>query len=238
MKRLAVFIVLFVLFGQVCSTAGAAGGTVLREKKVREAITAYIIEKTNGSGLEIKIRKIGYSGDMPLPAGKVSYEFVAPRQWEGWGRTNLGLIVRVDESVVRNMSVPVEVEALAEMVVALRPLARGEIIADGDVAVQKRDLSALSGKVAFDPAAVVGKVVRINIRGNSPVRGDFLEKVPIIKYGQMVTIVAEDGSLRVTAAGRAKGAAAEGDLVMVQNLNSKRDVQGRVVDSGTVVVDF
>lgn len=211
---------------------------MLREKKVREAITAYIMEKTNGSGLEIKIKKIGYSGDLALPAGKVSYEIVAPRQWEGWGRTNLGLIVRVDESVVRNMSVPVEVEALSEMVVAMRPLSRGEIITEGDVALQKRDLSGISGKVAFDPASVVGKVVRINIRGNSPIRSDFLEKAPLVKYGQMVTIVAEDGSLRVTASGRAKGSAAEGDLVMVQNLNSKKDVQGRVLDSGTVVVGF
>ncbi|MEA5114696.1 MAG: flagellar basal body P-ring formation chaperone FlgA [Geobacteraceae bacterium] len=238
MKRHVVTIMLLVLMGAFCTPVKGAGGTVLREKKIREAITAYIMERTNGTGLEIRIKRIVYSGDMSLPSGKVSYEFMAPRQWEGWGRTNLGFIVRVDDSVVRNMSVPVEVEALADMVVALRPLVRGEIISEGDVALQKRDLAGISGKVAFDTPSVVGKVVRINIRGNSPVRSDFLEKVPIIKYGQMVTIVAEDGSLRVTAAGRAKGSAAEGDLVMVQNLNSKKDVQGRVLDSGTVAVDF
>ncbi len=238
MKRQLVAIMLLVFVGAVCSPAKGAGGAVLREKKIREAITSFIMERTNGTGLEIRIKRIGYNGDMNLPSGKISYDFIAPRQWEGWGRTNLGFIVRVDDSVVRNISVPVEVEALADMVVTLRPLVRGEVISEGDVTLQKRDLAGISGKVAFDPSTVVGKVVRINIRGNSPVRSDFLEKVPIIKYGQMVTLVAEDGSLRVTAAGRAKGSAAEGDLIMVQNLNSKKDVQGRVLDSGTVEVDF
>lgn len=238
MKRYAVAIMLLVLVGAVCPTAGGAAGTVLREKRIRDAVTACIMERTSGSGLEIRIKRIGYSGDMALPPGKVSFEFVAPRQWEGWGRTSLGLIVRVDDNVARNVSVPVEVEALADMVVALRPLARGEIIAEGDVALRKRDLSGISGKVVFDPAAVVGKIVRVNIRGNSPVRSDFLERVPLVKYGQMVTIVAEDGSLRVSAAGMAKGSAAEGDLVMVQNLSSRKDVQARVLDSGTVLVGF
>jgi flagella basal body P-ring formation protein FlgA len=214
------------------------GGTVLKEKNIRSAVSSFILDRTKDSGMEIRIKKIGFSGDLAVPSGDVTYEFIAPRLWEGWGKTLLGLVVRVDGQVVRNLSIAVEVEALAEMVVALRPLERGDVIGEGDVALQKRDLSTGSAKICRDPEQVIGKKVRIAIRGNTPVRSDYLEKVPLVKYGQLVTIIAESGSLRVTASGKAKGAGAEGDSVMVQNLTSKKDVQARVIDSGTVAVDF
>jgi flagella basal body P-ring formation protein FlgA len=214
------------------------GGTVLKEKNIRSAVSSFILDRTKDSGMEIRIKKIGFSGDLAVPSGGVTYEFIAPRQWEGWGKTLLGLVVRVDDQVVRNLSIAVEVEALAEMVVALRPLERGDVIGEGDVALQKRDLSTGSAKICRDPEQVIGKKVRIAIRGNTPVRSDYLEKVPLVKYGQLVTIIAESGSLRVTASGKTKGAGAEGDSVLVQNLTSKKDVQARVIDSGTVAVDF
>jgi flagella basal body P-ring formation protein FlgA len=239
MNKFVALFTLLIMAGFFLSPGGVCAGTVLlKEKRVREAVSDFIMEKTANSGMEIRIGRIGYSGDLAVPPGKVTFELVAPQQWAGWGKVLLGLVIRVDERVVRNMSVPVEVEALAEMVVALRPLERGEVINEGDVAVQKRDLAVAPAKVCRDMSEVVGKKVRIGIRGNGPIRGDYLEKVPLVKSGQLVTIVAENGSLRVTAAGKAKGSGAEGDLVAVQNLSSKRDVQARVLDSGTVAVDF
>jgi len=216
----------------------AARTVPLKEAQVREAVTAFIMERTAGSGLDIRIVHIGYRGDVAVPAGRVGFEVVAPRQWEGWGKTVLGLVVRVDDRVVRNSSVPVEVEALAEMVVALRPLERGEVIAEGDIALQKRDLASAPPRISRDPAEVVGKRARIGLRANAPIRSDFLEKVPLVKYGQPVVIIAENGALRVTAPGRAKGSGAEGDLIAVENLGSRKDVQARVLDSGSVAVDF
>jgi flagella basal body P-ring formation protein FlgA len=71
-----------------------------------------------------------------------------------------------------------------------------------------------------------------------PVRGDYLERVPLIKSGQLVTIVAENDVVRITASGRAKGSGAAGDMIAVQNLNSQKEIAGRVVDASTVRVDF
>ena len=85
---------------------------------------------------------------------------------------------------------------------------------------------------------VVGKRLKAGVRGNNPLRSDNLERVPLVKSGQMVTMLLENGVLKITLAGRAKGAGAEGDLIMVQNLSSNRDVAARVIDAQTVRVDF
>lgn len=222
----------------IASSAFAAGQTVVKEAEVRRVITEYLQQKSDNLGLEISIKKIGYRGDLSLPAGAVSYEVVAPDRWEGWGNGNLALIVRVDDRVERNVPVPVEVEALAEMVVAVRPLERGEIISAADVAVQKRPLSRSQGKFLSNPDDAVGKRTRSAIRGSNTIRPDHLERVPLVKSGQMVTIVAENEALRISAPGKVRGSGAEGDRVMVQNLSSQKEIPARVVDAATVRVDF
>jgi flagella basal body P-ring formation protein FlgA len=239
MKKISAGLMMLVLAWCLGGSATAhAGGTTLSAKKVRAAVQDYILDRTRDSGMEIRIKRIALEEDIVIPAGKVRYEFLAPRQWEGWGRTVLGLVIRVDDQLVKNMSIPMEVAALTDMVVALFPLPRGVVVEASDVSLQKRDLAEASGKVSFNLDEVLGKRVRVPIRANSPVRSDYLEKVPLVKNGQMVTIVAENGALRVTATGMARGAGAEGDLIMVQNMNSKKSVQARVVDAGTVAVNF
>lgn len=239
MKRIAsCFAVIVLVCCVFLSEIARADGTVLKEKKLRDAVQSFILDRTRDSGLEIKIKRITIGGDIAVPAGTVDYEFIAPSQWQGWGKTLLGLVIRVDGQLVRNMSIPVEVEALAELVVALHPMPRNAVIEESDVSLQKRDLGTSSAKVCFSLSDVVGKRVRVPLRANTPIRSDYLERVPLVKYGQFVTIVVESGELRVTATGVARGKGAEGDLVMVQNVSSKKMVQGRVVDEGTVAVNF
>lgn len=206
--------------------------------RVKEAIAEFVRQKTDGLGMDTTLRRIGYQGDLKLPAGEVSFDVVAPDRWEGWGRTNLALVVRVNDRVERNLSIPVEVEALAETVVVLRALERGDVISPDDITVQRRDLSSLTGRVYRSADQVIGKRARVPVRANMPLRGDQLEKVPLVKSGQLVTIIVENQAMRLTATGKARGNGAEGDIVMVQNLGSLKEVPARVVDSGLVQVDF
>ena len=215
-----------------------AAGTLVSEGELRRVISDFLARKTEHLNAEISVRKIGVSGDLMLPLGKVSYEVVAPESWEGWGNTSLALIVRVDNQVRRNLTVFVEVEALAEVVIVTRPLERGEVIGESDVALVRRDLAHLQGRFCRKPAEAVGLMLKSSVRGNSPLRADYLERVPVVKSGQLVTIVAENDVVRITASGRAKGAGALGDVITVLNLSSQKELAARVVDAATVRVDF
>jgi len=81
-------------------------------------------------------------------------------------------------------------------------------------------------------------MMKSSVRGNSPLRADYLERVPIVKSGQLVTIVAENEVVRITASGRAKVSGALGDTIAVQNLTSQKEIAARVVDATTVKVEF
>jgi flagella basal body P-ring formation protein FlgA len=139
---------------------------------------------------------------------------------------------------MKNVPVRVEVEALVDMLVTTRQIEQGEIIGDADVALLKRDLAVVGNKICRSKSEAVGKRLKTSLRGNVSLRSDQLEKVPLVKSGQVVTILIENDIIRVTATGRVKGAGAAGDPVIVQNLESQKDIQARVIDSSTVRVEF
>ncbi len=219
-------------------TAPAAPTVVVSEAQVQRVISDYLLQKTASLNAEVSVKKIGFSGELRLPAGRVSFEVVAPERWEGYGHVSLALLVRVDDQVKRNLNVPVEVEALAEMVVAARTLERGEVLTASDLSLARRDLAHVQGRFLKTIDEALGLRVKNAVRANLPVRGDWLERVPVIKSGQLVTIVAENEAVKITASGRAKSSGAVGDLITVQNLSSQKDIAARVVDATTVRVDF
>jgi flagella basal body P-ring formation protein FlgA len=188
--------------------------------------------------MDIQLKKVGFSGEVALPAGNTSYEVVSPQEWEGWGRGSLALNVRVDDRVVKNIPLNVEVEALADVVVAVRAMERGMVLEKGDVALQKRDMATVPGRTCRNLEEVIGKQVRVGLRGNYPIRSDYLERLPLVKRGQLVTIIAENDKFRITSSGRVKGNGAEGDTVQVQGLNAQKDITAVVVDASTVRVEF
>ena len=239
MKRLAVTIIaVLTLLTAGKTSLSATGSNVLDEGRVRTIITDYLLQKTGLAADAIRIKRLGFSGEMLLPAGHASFEVVSPRDWEGWGRGSLALIVRIDDRVVRNIPLNVEVEAMTDVPVAARELEMGMVVGKGDVIMQKRDMASLPARACRNPGDALGKRVRVGMRANSILRCDYLERLPLVKSGQMVTIVAENEKFRITASGRARANGAEVDTVMVQNLNAQKEIPAVVVDANTVRVEF
>lgn len=241
-KMIQRFVIVVLLCGMLMpmTAMGAAPqqGFSVGEARIRAAVSDYIQQKTANLGWEVRLKRLAINGNPLLPEGPLDIEVMAPQQWEGWGSANLGVVVRQRDRVVLNLSAQAEVEALAEMVVTLRQLDYGTIISSADIAVQKRDITTVGGKYARSVDMIVGKRARTTIKANAAVRTDQVEKVPVIKSGQLVTIVAENEVMKITVAGKARSAGAEGDIIMVQNLNSLKEIPAKVLNATTVQVSF
>lgn len=236
MQRFLVFVICIMLFPALL--AAQTSPSQARDAEIRAAVESYVLQKTANSGCEVRLKRFSFSGASALPEGELEYEIVAPQQWEGWGTTGLAVIVRQGERLVRNIPGRVEVEALAEMVIAVRQIDHGSMISLGDVALKKMDVSMTQGRYLTRSSDVVGKKVRSTVRANTAFKPDQLEKVALVKSGQIVTIVAENDRMRVTLTGKAKSSGGEGDMINVQNLNSLKEFPARIVDATTVVVAF
>lgn len=208
------------------------------EQEVREAVMRLVGTTVAGRGWQVGIRRIGMPLTLRVSTGGRELEVTPPGQWDAWGAANMALLVRVNGRLERNVPIRVELESLADMVVAARQLPPGTVLAADDLAVRRQDVAAVQGRFVARTEDALGKKVRTTIRQGMPLRGDLLERVPVIKSGQLVTIVGESDSLRITVTGRARSSGGVGDVIMVQNLTSSKELPAKVLDASHVLIGF
>ncbi len=209
-----------------------------RDQEVRDAVTAFVTTRTAAMGWDVHLRRISISDSLKLPDGVIDYEVVAPQKWEGWGSITITVLARQKERVLRNIPVRIDVEALADTVVTVHQIEHGTVITAEDLALQKRELTQNSHLGIRSIDEVAGKKARTTLRTNQPVRADQIERIPLIKSGQMVTIIAENGVFKISVSGKAHSSGAAGDIIRVQNLTSLKEIPAKVIDGSTVQVAF
>ncbi len=126
------------------------------------------------------------------------------------------------------------------VVVATRPMQRGELFKDGDLTVEKR--IRLEGQPPQPSDSVImlsqakGKAARKAILAGRPLRGEDLMRPEIVEKNAGVMITYELPGMQLSVRGKAMEAGAQGDTIEVQNLQSKKNIQAEVVSANRVVV--
>ena len=178
------------------------------------------------------------AGNLPKPpAGQLEYR-VAPNTSTNPGSISLTIYLSVDGQEVDKIRVTGKVDMSMQALVAARPLERNAVIRPEDVRIESVNLSQLRSGAVTEPAKAEGLSIRRNIQAGQPILSKDLYRRDVVRQGEMVTIVAQSGPLKITARGLAKQAGAIGDTITVTNTASNKNVSARVVNASTVEVTF
>lgn len=123
-----------------------------------------------------------------------------------------------------------------EVAVVRRPLSKGDVIRDNDISIEKKRRAEVVGDVAGGADAVIGMSVKQAMRAGQIVRRNDLARPELVARNEMVTIHYEVPGIRITLRGKSTDSGALGDVVSVQNIQSKRTVQGTVTGPGLVTI--
>lgn len=132
--------------------------------------------------------------------------------------------------------VPVKVRRSQPVIVLNRGVAAGQAISADDVSVETRDASRIVGAAVADPAQAVGRVARRTLSAGAVLSSSDLVAARLIRRGDNVALVSRRGGVEVRVAGKAMADAGENERVTVENLSSRRVVQGVVGPGGDVWV--
>jgi len=132
--------------------------------------------------------------------------------------------------------VPVHLTVFQDVVVAARPLARGAILAPGDIILAERDTSALARGYLLRTEHAIGHRVRRAMSQGKPLTPSLLESPPLIRRGQLVNLEARSGGLTVRMSGIAKSDGILGQVIDVENKTTSRQVQAIVRSRKSVEV--
>jgi flagella basal body P-ring formation protein FlgA len=124
----------------------------------------------------------------------------------------------------------------AQVITLARPLARGAVIKSADIVSERRPRSELPADALIRPDQAIGMSVRNALAAGRLLRHNDVMRPELVARNEAVTLVYEVPGITLTVRGRAASSGAEGDLIEVLNVQSKRTVQGVVTGPGRVVV--
>lgn len=134
--------------------------------------------------------------------------------------------------------VPIDVAVFGPVVVAARPLARGEILTAADVIDSELDVTRLNGAYLTDITTAIGQEVRRPLAAQSVVSQQALQPPLLIRRGEAVSIRASGNAMAVHMNGVAMTDGRLGQSIRVRNSSSNRIVDARVVAPGETEVSM
>jgi flagella basal body P-ring formation protein FlgA len=100
------------------------------------------------------------------------------------------------------------------------------------------NLANLPSGIITNIHEALGKRAKRAINVKAVLRADFIELPPLVRRGDVVTVIAESAGLKISAVGKVREKGHRGDRIRVMNLDSGKAIYARVLNSNTVLVDF
>lgn len=171
-----------------------------------------------------------------LQACNTEVEAFLPRGQVSLGHQTVG--VKCSGDTPWTVYVPVNVKLMQAVVVASRPLPAKHILTEQDLAVRMVDVSRLRQTYVSDKVLLTGQQLKHSMSVGAVIGQNNVKPEKIIRRGEMITLVAEAGSMQVKMNGTALSDAILGQKIRVKNSSSKRVVEGIVQAPGLVKVSL
>ncbi|ROR01896.1 flagellar basal body P-ring formation chaperone FlgA [Desulfosoma caldarium] len=209
---------------------------VLEAEFIENLYRAYIDDHAPWNASEMEIRDIVISGLASIPDGHVTHEIEAPQNTSFVGVVPVTMHFFVDGQKVRSLRVAGKVLVRRTVLHASQNLRRHTILEPEHVELREITVSEPGKIYATRLEDVVGKRVVRPVRAGQPLEMAFLAKPLCVTSGKPVTILYQEGPLKLSARGESKDNGAQGDWIRVVNLASKKILKVQVLDEDTVLL--
>ncbi len=204
----------------------------------QKALSDHLAKTLSDTVSEYRVLNISASGNEKIPTQFDDYRLTVLRTSKG-GETIIGEVTFYNKGTeIKQIGVSARIEMQAEVVVANERISKGTVITEGMLRMEKIVIHGPATDFCTDFAEVTGQVAERSIQPNRPVPKANLAKAVDVKAGDLVLMVAENDEVKLTTRGVAKKDGSIGELIPVLNLRSNKRLFGRVVDAGTVQVNF
>ncbi|MEG6585103.1 flagellar basal body P-ring formation chaperone FlgA [Dendrosporobacter sp. 1207_IL3150] len=204
---------------------------------VDEAISA--IRNKVGSAIassDLSVTPINELQDVLIPLGQISLNIELPYGIRYNAPTIARISISTDGTLYTRLNSSFEVKQYGKVVVAAKPISRNQVLAAEDLRYERTDIGRLNAGYFTNTEKVAGMQVRRPIVPGELISETMLAKPIIVKRGSIINILARIGDIEVKAAGQAQQDGSQGQIIRVQNTNSKKSVSARVLDEGTAQV--
>lgn len=152
------------------------------------------------------------------------------------GHTSVGL--RCADDKPWKIYVSTQIRQYVQLWIATAAISRGTILDHSNVALERKEISNNSLEYFSIDQNPAGLVAKRPMRKGDIIQVLGLEKLMAINRGDRVVVIARINGVEIRTAAKALSSAAEGDRIKVQNLSTKKELEGILHKNNMVHVNI
>jgi flagella basal body P-ring formation protein FlgA len=236
------FLLLLAVVLAASPTGAQATGTTLGADALVAMARQWLAERLGSEVEPTALEPLGAPPALALPAGSLTLQLTQQSGSAMSGTITVLVEARVTDArgvrTARSATVNFRVNALQDVVVAVRELPRKTQLTAADVRRERRPVSRVPVGAIRETGEIVGKETNRPVAPGEVLTGSSVSAPLLIRRGALVALVLEGPSFRIVARGVAAEDGVLGAPIRVINQSSRREVVGRVEDDRTVRVQY
>ena len=213
--------------------------TITGEEIIRKA-KEYFLSKLSRPESEIVIESDRPPMDKLLPANGGNIRWEISQIDANKDRGNVQLIVRISINEKQYLKTPVffTIRTYEDIVIANKKINRHDILSMDGLVIKRMETTKLAGVTFDDIEGLIGKRSIRPILPNIPITAEMIDNPPLIKKGDFIKVSVQSGNLHIVTKGVAKEDGYMGKVIRIRNIDSNKELYGKVEDSTTVKIIF
>jgi flagella basal body P-ring formation protein FlgA len=215
-----------------------AANQTLKVEAIEKAGKEYILDTLQWDKDRLEI-KVTYEGkQILLPQENATLDCKLPGRKRRIGRVHFVCTIKAGGRVIKRLGLYADVKVAYNIYRPVRPLKMGHVIQPGDVELTQLKSGQVLRNIISDDSDIIGHRLIRNLEEGETILAHMVQKIPLVKNGDRILIIAHKGSLRVTAPGIVRQNGFKNDTVRVENIHSRKIILGTVIDSRSVQINF
>ena len=144
----------------------------------------------------------------------------------------LDYIVSFNQKSIK-LPISVQYSTVKTVVIANKYIPKGKKISQEDIKLIK--MSNVRDEFIENIKQAVGKIAKVNIKANSPIKKYYLKPDFLVKKNDKVKVIYSNKVIRVELIGQALENGEKGQIIKVKNISSGKKIKCKVIDRKTVL---
>ena len=211
---------------------------ILKVDEIEKSAVDHLVKALPWDKESLEINVYYQGKDITLPSGKKDLIYKIMGSSQRAGRVPMILEIRINDQFQRRIRLNTKVLVSQQVIKTKRAVKRGEILSNNEIRVETVQTERPSQNAITNIDHALGYEVARNLPVGKILIPNFIKRPALGNRGDKILIMAQKGGMTITTPGILKEDGYENAMVRVLNIESKKVIYGRLVDSNTVKVRF
>lgn len=229
-----------ITYGSTTSSLISVESITITGEEITRKTKEYLLSKLSKPESEIIIESDRPPMDKLLPANGGNIRWEISQIDANKDRGNVQLVVRISINEKQYLKMPVffTIRTYEDIVIANKKINRHDVLSMDGLVIKRMETTKLEGVTFDDIEDLIGKRSIRPILPNIPITIEMIDNPPLIKKGDFIKVSVQSGNLHVVTKGVAKEDGYVGKVIRIRNIDSNKELYGKVEDSTTVKIIF